>query len=216
MALAEILQDLLPAADIHRGEAHQGVEVVPAPLPLPLVFDLIQEVVLLGDVPGGVIEDAVRIQTVPACPAGFLVIAFHTLWQVPVNHVTDVVFIDPHAEGCGGYDHIHPILVKPLLVFASLLLGHARMVGKGGYSHSLQVIGGLFHVLAAQAVDDTCSIRPLLDRLGDLIQDTRFGLYGVVKLFAVKTGPDQQGILEAQDAYDVILHLEGGGGGKGR
>jgi len=62
---------------------------------------------------------------------GFLIIAFHVLRHIIMQHEADVGFVDPHAERVGGYHHRRFVVGESLLVFPAFFVGKPRVIAGG-------------------------------------------------------------------------------------
>ena len=82
-------------------------------------------------VPLAVKEDAVGLTAIPAGAAWLLIVVFEGLGKASVDHESDVLLVDAHAEGHGGDDDIDVILHPLLLDMGSLVFFDFCMV-KGG------------------------------------------------------------------------------------
>ena len=84
-----------------------------------------------------------------------LVIIFHILRQVNMQHKTYIRLIHPHAKGNGRHHHHAILLHEGILVGVAIGLCHAGVVGKGAIAGKAQVGRQLLGLLARGAVDDS-------------------------------------------------------------
>ena len=91
------------------------VQFVVGLFPFIVVFDLADEILLLGSVAVGIEQHAITGQAVSPGAARFLIIALNGLGQVVVHHQPHVRFVDAHAEGDGGHHDLHLVADEFLL-----------------------------------------------------------------------------------------------------
>ena len=77
---------------------------------LIVVFDLTDEIFLLGAVTVGIEEHAIAGQAVSTRAACFLVVALHSLGQIVMHHKPHIRLVYAHAEGdrCDNYLNLVP------------------------------------------------------------------------------------------------------------
>ena len=80
---------------------------------------------------GGVEQDALGFQTVPACAAGFLLVMLDGFRHGGVNDAAHVAAIDTHAEGDGGGNDVDRFRGEIVLGAAALVGFHAGMIECG-------------------------------------------------------------------------------------
>ena len=84
-------------------------------VPFIIVFNLADEVFLLGAVTVGIKQHTIARQAVPPGAARFLVIALHGLGQVIVHHQAHVRLVDAHAK-CDRRHHDLDLVANELLL----------------------------------------------------------------------------------------------------
>ena len=118
------------------------------------VFDLVDEVGLLGGVAAVEEEQAFGGEAVAAGAAGFLVVAFDVAREVVVDDEADVGLVDAHAEGDGGADDADFVAEEEVLVTDAEVGVEAGVVGAGGDAGGVEAVGDGFGGGAGGAVDD--------------------------------------------------------------
>ena len=86
---------------------------------------------------------------------GFLVITLQALGQIQVGDEAHVRLVDPHAEGDRSHHDETLLAQEALLVRATRLGIHSGVVWQCMEPLLGQPLGGLFDLLARQAVDDS-------------------------------------------------------------
>ena len=137
IVLSEIVQQQLAAALVGFGVGDGLHEELPPDLLLGDGLAL-HELLQLLDVLVAVVGDAVGRLVVTAGAAGLLVIAFDALGNVVMDDEADIRFVDAHAKGDGGYDHVDILHQEAVLVLGPHLRIQARMVRKRFYSIDIQ------------------------------------------------------------------------------
>ena len=132
-----------------------------------------------------------------------------------MNHETHVGFVDTHAEGDGGHDHVHLFHQEGVLVAGAGDGIHAGMVGQRLDAIDIEQFGDLLHLAAAQAIDDAALAGVLLDVADDIALGIGFVADFVVEIRAVEGGLEDLRIRHPQVFLDVRLHLGRGRGGEG-
>ncbi len=129
----------------------------------------------------------------------------------------DVRPVDPHPKGARGHRHRHLAPHEQILRRLALGLRKPGVVGAVGDVVLLQLGGDGLHTLARGAVNDTRAVLPdqraqaagFVDLAGEL---------GDVKAQVVpgESGDEDRGLLQPELALDILAHIRGGRGGKGR
>ena len=120
------------------------------------------------EVAGRVEQPAFGVERVAAGPAALLLIAFERLGCSGMDHVADVRLVDAHAERDRGDDDPAAVVDEGILVAAAIVVGHAGVVGQGGVAERGQLGGDLFHVDAADAVNEARLVAVAVEDLADL------------------------------------------------
>ena len=180
---------------------------------------LILDEPLLDLLVGGRIEqDAGRPEPVAPRPPRLLVVSFQGAGNAEMDDGTDVWFVDPHAEGVRGDNHLDITIHEEVLRPSAFVAREAGVVDGGGPSQfALDVFGDVLALLAARRINDRGS--------GIFVEDTceslkfkRVGpglFHRVVEIGAVKAGDELGGIVELKLLHDVAPDQIGGGGGQG-
>ena len=71
-----------------------------------------------------------------------------------MNHETDIGFVDAHAEGDGGHDHLHVFIHEKILAFGAQFGIQSGMISDGFDAIGDEHIGKFFRRLAVQGIDD--------------------------------------------------------------
>ena len=105
--LGKVAEQLLPpAVRLVLAVLDHPVEVVDVHLVVHVVAFRLYHSPDPGHVRVVIVEDAAGRAAVPPSPPRLLVVPFHGLGEGVVDHETDVGFVDAHAEGYGGADHL--------------------------------------------------------------------------------------------------------------
>ncbi len=91
---------------------------------------------------------------------------------------------------------------------------HAGVVGQGLDAVHVEHLGGLFHLLPAEAVHDAALAAVLLDEADDLALDVLLRADLVVEVGPIEAGLVHLGVGDVEVLEDVLLHLLGGRGGE--
>ena len=175
---------------------------------------LFDEVFDFGAVAAGIEQDAAGGQSVAACSAGFLVVAFDVLGEVGVDDEADVGLVDAHAKGDGGDDDLCLAEDEGVLVLFADLVGEAGVVGEGLDVLLFEFFGDLFAAGAGLAVDDAFVVGVALEVVEELFDDFGFGSDVVGEVFSFEAAAVQGGVSQGKLADDVFGDAGGGGGGE--
>ena len=136
--LAEILQQEFPPASGQAAELDHAFQLVLRVAPLGLVFDPVDEEVLLPLVAVGVEQHALAGQAVAPGAARLLIVAFERLGQVVVHDQPHVGLVDAHAEGDGCHDDERVVADELFLRLAAQRGVQPGVVGQCGQAHRRQ------------------------------------------------------------------------------
>ena len=127
--LAEVSEQVLPAAADRLAQREHRVEVLPQPhLVRPVAGALVDEPALLHDVAEAVRHPHDGGLAVTARATGLLVVALDRLRQVDVRDEPHVGLVDPHAEG-DRRDHHDPVVAEePRLIRRAHLGRKSRVI----------------------------------------------------------------------------------------
>jgi hypothetical protein len=92
-----------------------------------------------------------------------------------VDYEAHIGFVDAHAEGNGGHDHVHVFHQEPVLVAGALAGVHASMVRQRLDAVHNQHLGNFLHLLPAEAIDDAAATGMLFHEADDLPATSFFG-----------------------------------------
>ena len=179
------------------------------------LFFVLQKEFLDDHVLGREQQDAFRRFSVPAGPSGFLVVVFQAGWHVVVEHIAYVGFVDAHAEGIGGHDHLDPVVLEILLGLLPFFLAQPRMVPGGGNPFQPEPVIQFIHILPGGTVNNA-TVLPMGLQVPEYPGILVPGMFHPeVQVGPVETGDQDPGILEFQALEDVIPDQFRGGGRKG-
>ena len=165
-------KDLAEIAQLHCAATLAGLRVaqyLPQLLPGDALFvrqrleghgiDLLRDDVLGSpDVARAEIENAARALAIAAGAPGFLVVALERFRQVVVHDPAHIGFVDAHAKGDGGDDHLRIIANERFLVVAARACIETGVIGQCADAVGLQLRGELIDALAREAVDDARAV----------------------------------------------------------
>lgn len=100
---------------------------------------------------------------VAAAPAGFLEVGFRAVGRAEVDDAAHVGFVDPHAEGIGGYDDAQLALDPGVLPAVFFLRLQAGVVAGRGDAAALQIQRYLLGHAPAADVHDARARHPVQD-----------------------------------------------------
>jgi hypothetical protein len=134
------------------------------------IFDLPDEVPLLGGVAAAEKEDAIAGKAVPAGSTGFLIVAFHVLGDVVVHDVAHVRLVDPHPEGDRRADHLDLVANEQVLIPGPSGRQQAGVIRPGRDPRRRQPFCQIFRRLTARDVDDAAFPRALERKGQELLE----------------------------------------------
>ena len=124
---------------------------------------------------------------------------------------THVRLVNAHAEGDGGHNHVHLFHQEQVLVLCPRLGVQAGMVRERLDAVDGQQLGHLFHLLAAEAVDDAGLSAVLTKETDDVFLRLHLVPYFIIKVGPIEGRLEHLGILDMEILENVALHL-----GRGR
>nr|GEU28127.1 hypothetical protein [Tanacetum cinerariifolium] len=214
--LAEVVEQAHAAAAQRFAQAQHGVELVAEHAFKRFVgFRFVDHPALQHHVLQAVGHPGAGGTAVAAGAARFLVIALDAFRQIEVTDETHVGLVDAHAEGDGGAHHDVFFAQEAGLVGGALGVVHAGVVRQRADAVFVQELGGLFDLLARQAVDDAAVARVLG---GDEVEQ----LLAAITLFddlVADVGPverrdELRRIAQLQTMHDLGAGLRIGRGGE--
>ena len=132
-----------------------------------------------------------------------------------VNYKAHIGFVNAHAKGYGGYNHVHFLHQECVLIVGAGGCVHAGMVWQRADVVDSEQLGQFFHALAAEAVDYARFAGVLLYEAYDVVVGVLgLGPYLIEQVRAVERRFEHSGIAHTQVFLYVVLHLWGGSGGK--
>ncbi|MNX86286.1 hypothetical protein D3C86_1181620 [compost metagenome] len=228
LAEADVAGPAVLALELLAEVAHQ--EAVPAgerPAEAVHLVDLVEgEAVVVGPglaldgapghgVGGTVQEHALGVEAIAARAARLLLVVLDGLGHARVDDKAHIGAIDPHPEGDGRHDEIHPLGREGLLVLPPGLGAEARMVRQGLVAQALQGLAQALHVGAADAVDHSRLARMAIEHRAHLPEQVLAVLGAVEEVRPIEVAHQGQGVVHAEGAHHVLAHRLGGGGGVG-
>ena len=216
LLLAEVGKQAHAPAVVRLGQREQRVELAALHL-LEFVAGraLVDHAALVDDVGQAVGHPGVGGLAVAARAARFLVVALDVLGQVEVAHEAHVGLVDAHAERDGGGHHEAVLAQEAILVAAAHVGIEARVIRQRRDALGRQPRGGLFHLLAALAVDDAGVALVLVAQeaqqllLGLVLLDDR-----VADVGPVEAGDELARALQREALAHVRARVVVGGGGE--
>ena len=146
----------------------------------------------------------------------FLIVSFQTFGNVVVNDEAHVGLVYAHAEGDGGHYDVDAFHEEIILCARPCYAVHSGVICFGLDVIGLKHLRQLFHLLAAQAIDNAAAAWLTFDEANDIaVHVLRFLTYLVEKVGAVKGTFELFGIGHAKVFLDVSAHLVSGCGGEG-
>ena len=163
---------------------------------------------------GAVEEDTVPRSAVTAAPPGFLVVGFHVLGHVVMNHIPHIRFVDTHAEGVGGHHHRGVVIEEFFLTPPPLVVTETGVIAGDRNTFFEQHLVEIVHFFAGGGIDN-----PRLIAVGPHIgKDKFFFVFAPQHLEAevrpVKAGDIDSRVLQVQEAANIGFYFFRGGGGK--
>ena len=130
-----------------------------------------------------------------------------------MDNVANVGFIDAHAKGYGRDNGIDIFSHEIILVSLSVFVGHAGVVGGDSVSFGKQLGTHLFHVRAADAIDNAGFVLMAIEDVGDLFEEIDPWFDLVYEVGPVEGADEHVGIFEVELIGDILANLLRGGGG---
>lgn len=100
-------------------------------------------------------QDTFASFAIASGPACFLIIAFHILWHLIVDDVTDIALIDAHAEGVSRHHDGNGIEGKSFLSFLSCTIAHASMIFADRDAILFQFLVEAVYLFSRRCIDNT-------------------------------------------------------------
>ena len=210
----EVIEEQFSAALAGLGVRHRFLQELFADFLLCHGFPL-HEFFQFLDILVTVVGNALAFLAVTTGPARLLIIALDALGDVVVDDKAHVRLVDSHAEGDGGHDDVDLLHQELVLVLGPGFGVQAGMVGQGPDSVDGEHLGHLFHLFAAQAIDDAGFAGVLADEADDVFLRFHLVPHLIVQIGPVEGRFEHFGVLDAEILEDVALHLGRGGGGEG-
>ena len=208
--LAEILQQEGAPAGGQAAELDHAVQLVLGVAPLGLVFDPVDEEVLLPLVAVGVEQDALAGQAVASGAARLLIVAFERLGQVVVHDQPHVGLVDAHAEGDGRHDDERVVADELFLRLAAQRGVQPGMVGQRGQAHRRQAGRDVLGRLARKAIHDARLAPMLVQQVGEGVDGApAFRAHRVGQVGAVEAGDELPRLRQPQLLGHVAADLFG-------
>jgi hypothetical protein len=212
---AEVGEEFAAAAGGSFGVAGHEAELVAGALLLGGVSDLVEEVVLFGDVAAAEEQEAIAGEAIAAGAASLLVIAFDVFGEIVVDDPANVGFVNAHAEGDGGADDFGLVAEEEFLVTGTFGGFEPGVVRFGGVTAASEGFGDAFGGGAGGAVDDAGLVFAAFYPVDDLFEGLVLGEDFVGEVGPVKGGDEEGGGAEAEVFNDVGADAVGRGGGEG-
>ena len=149
-------------------------------------------------------ENALRRCPVSSCPSCFLIVIFHALRHIIVQHITDIGLVDSHTECIGGNHHFYPVIDKIFLACPPCLRTHACMVSSHLKSRVLQIQIQFIHAFPCGTVNNPAVFPMLFHISADVFFFILCILHFKVKIFPVKSGYCLEGILHLQRHQNIL------------
>ncbi len=206
--LAEVVQDIVPKTTGSPAVPLHDLETAQVPLfdqLRVLVFQsgeilFFQQKFIDDDILCREQQNALGRLPVPPGAPGLLVVVFHALGHVVVDHIPDVGLVDAHAERVGGHDDGGAVIDEVLLVLLPGVIVKARVVPGDGDAPVSQRLTELVHVFPGGAVNNPAFRGMLFYVACYEIVFPSYALHAVVEILSVEAGHCHIGIHEIQDA----------------
>ena len=208
--LAEILQQEFPPTGGQAAELDHAFQLVLRVAPLGLVFDPVDEEVLLPLVAVGVEQHALAGQTVAPGAARLLIVAFERFGQVVVHDQPHVGLVDAHAEGDGRHDDERVVADELFLRLAAQRGVQPGVVGQRGQAHRRQAGRDVLGRLARKAIDDARLAPVFVQQVGERVDGApAFRAHRVSQVGAVEAGDELPRLRQLQLLGHVAADLLG-------
>ena len=212
--LTEVVEQQAMAAHGRLGVGHRLVQQLTCDFLFGDVFALV-EFLKFMDILIIIESNAIPLASVTTGAARLLVITFKALGDVVMDNEAHIRFVDTHAEGDGGDNHIHFLHQEFVLILFTGLAIESCVIRECLDAVHHQSFGQFLHFFTAEAIHDARLSLVLLDIFDDILDDVfGFGTHLVIKVGAVERRFEDLGIHDFQVLHDVVLHFDGGRGGE--
>ncbi|MNX54453.1 hypothetical protein D3C86_851810 [compost metagenome] len=125
-------------------------------------------------------SQTITIAPIAASTASFLVVAFHRFWNIMVDNITDIRFVNPHTKGDCRNNHFHILHQEFILRIGPCFSIKTCMVWQRFNTVQVQHLAYFFNFLSAQAINNTSFARFCLDKTYNFFDHVFFGTYLII------------------------------------
>ena len=131
-------------------------------------------------------------------------------------HKTHIRLVNPHSKSDGSDNHIYILFQKTILIGSACSRIHTGVISARVDPVSLKHLGQFFHLLTAQAIDNTRFTRISLDKLDNIpVYVIRLRAYFVIQVRTIERRLELLRVLHTQVFLNIHTHLRSRGGSKG-
>ena len=123
--LAEIIQENAPSANVRLGVLPHALELIHVDVQLSALPGKFCELYNVGE---RIEQNGVGRSTIASGTSYLLIEALNALGQVIVYHPAHVAFVDAHAKGDSGANHLYLVVFELFLGHGTLLVGEGCMI----------------------------------------------------------------------------------------